>query len=142
MKYNVIIADDFEHDIELVALELKKTGRFKIIHKATDGGDVIRYLEGRFPFNDHDLFPLPHLLLLDLKMLKVDGFQVLRWIKTHAFPIVTFVVTGYEMENYIALARTLGAAAIFFKPLSKQDVTQMIALAERLIASLVAGSGG
>lgn len=142
MKYNVIIADDFENDIELVAFELKRTGRFKIIHKARDGGDVIQYLEGRPPFNDHVLFPLPHLLLLDLKMLKVDGFQVLRWIKNHAFPIITFIVTGYELENYIATTRALGAAAIFFKPLSGQDVQQMVVLAERLIAELVEGSAG
>lgn len=137
MKYNVIIADDFEHDIELVGLELKRTGRFKIIHKAKDGGEVIQYLEGRDPFNDHDLFPLPHLLMLDLKMLKVDGFQVLSWIKRHKFPIVTFIVTGYDLENYTALARVLGAAAIFFKPLSQQDVQQMIILAERMIVELV-----
>lgn len=142
MKYNVIIADDFEHDIELVAIELKHTGKFNIIHRAQDGIEVIQYLEGRPPFNDHELFPLPHLLLLDIKMRKVDGFQVLRWIREHQFPIVTFIVTGFELENYTALARSLGAAAIFFKPLSRDNVEHMIYLAERLVAGLVDSSAG
>jgi len=140
MKYNVIIADDFEHDIELVAIELKQTGKFNIVHKAQDGIEVIQYLEGHPPFNDRNLFPLPHFLMLDLKMRKVDGFQVLRSIKERQFPIVTFVVTGFELENYTALARGLGAAAIFFKPLSRDNVEHMIFLAERLVTDLVESS--
>lgn len=137
MKYNVIIADDFEHDIELATLELKRSGKFRVIHKARDGEEVLQYLEGRPPFSDRDIFPLPQLLLLDLKMLKVNGLHVLGWIKEHKFPIISFVLTGFEVQHYVAMARALGATAIFFKPLAREDVQQMIVLAERMVAARV-----
>src|SRR4051812_7752571 len=84
LKCQVLVADDLPDDLTLLVRALKDVTHFRISHMARDGEEVIAYLEGRAKYADRARYPFPHLLILDLKMPRVDGFGVLRWVQEHA----------------------------------------------------------
>ena len=83
------------------------------LHKVKDGQEAMDYLEGREPFTDRKQYPLPDIILLDLKMPRVDGFQFLKWRRERAsdnvslIPVV--VMSGSDLDEDIREAYTLGA---------------------------------
>ena len=85
---------------------------------------MIAYLNGAGPFSDRDKFPLPGVLLLDLKMPNVSGFEVLEWWKSqpHLAELVIVVVSGNREMQEIARAYQLGARSFISKPLSDRDL--------------------
>lgn len=129
MKYDVIIADDLDQHVELLSDTLKTADRFNVVFKAFDGREVIDYLSGRPPFNDRSLFPVPQLVFLDLRMLQVDGFQVLHWIKQQRAPVLPIIVTSFANPESANKATDLGAAAVFNKPLRPEDTLSIIQIA-------------
>src|SRR5690349_8161125 len=94
----ILLAEDREDDIILVQKAFEKGGIHNPLFVVRDGQDAIDYLSGVFPFSDRDRFPNPGLLLLDLKMPRVDGFEVLRWLKTqpNLAPLRVVVLTSSE----------------------------------------------
>lgn len=131
LKYNVIIADDLQQHIESLAETLKAAGRFNVVFKASDGREVIEYLSGKPPFDDRQTHPLPHVVLLDIRMLHVGAFQVLRWIGENHVPVVTIVVTSFANPDFEATAKALGAAAVLSKPLTPDDALCIAQLASQ-----------
>lgn len=129
MKYNVAIADDLEQHIELLSDTLDAAKEFNVVFKASDGKEVIEYLSGKPPFNDRNRFPMPHVVMLDLRMLQVDGFQVLRWIKENRAPVLPIVATSFASPEFEARAMALGASAVLSKPLSPEDILSIVQLA-------------
>jgi CheY-like chemotaxis protein len=129
MNYNVIIADDLEQHVELLSDTLEAAKEFNVVFKASDGKEVIEYLSGTPPFNDRNRFPMPHVLMLDLRMLQVDGFQVLRWVKENRAPVLPIVATSFASPEFEARAMALGAAALLSKPLSPEDILSIVQLA-------------
>ena len=83
-----------------------------------DENVLIDYLSGRPPFSDRERFVLPGLLLLDLKMPRCDGFEVLAWLRLRpqfaALPVVMFSASISEADAKRALQ--LGAADYYSKP--------------------------
>jgi CheY-like chemotaxis protein len=86
------------------------------VHNGLEG---LAYLKGLPPFEDRSRHPLPDLVILDLYMPEVDGFEVLAWIRDHyegaPFPVV--VLTSSVRPEDEARARELGAASVHKKPL-------------------------
>jgi CheY-like chemotaxis protein len=77
----ILIVDDQEDDVILMRLSLKKGGVENPIYDVRSGEEAIDYLTGGGKYQDRDRYPLPTLILLDLKMHGIDGFDVLRWIR-------------------------------------------------------------
>src|ERR1700741_4399127 len=88
----VLVADDSEDDRILLKRALENGSRLQVIGQVSNGRDLIAYLKGHEHFNDRDKYPLPDLLLLDLKMPYKDGFEVLSWLRTQDFRHLTVVV--------------------------------------------------
>jgi CheY-like chemotaxis protein len=86
---------------------------------AKDGQQAIDYLLGRGEFSDRTQFPLPDIILLDLKMPHVSGFDFLRWRREKApetlsgIPVV--VLSGSDMDQDVSEAFTLGASRYMVK---------------------------
>ncbi len=111
-KYGVLVVDDSEDDRHFMRLLLRNNPRLKIIGEARDGEEAISYLSGIDAFADRTKFPFPDVVLLDLKMPKRTGFEVLEWVQTQPFKdLVVIVVSGSVLPQDAARSLELGAAA-------------------------------
>jgi len=125
---NILLAKDNETDALLLKRAIQVAGvkaNLQIVH---DGQEAVDYLSGRNSFADRALHPLPRLMLLDLKMPKLDGFQVLRILRTDLrftqLPVI--VLTSSENPSDIKRAYELGATSYFCKPGSVEGLDEMI----------------
>jgi len=93
-----------------------------------DGMEAIAYLSGQSPFNDRAKYPMPTIILMDLKMPRRNGFEVLEWM--HNQPeiklIPTIVVTSSTLQEDVTRAYRLGANAVMNKPVDKDSLLQML----------------
>ena len=77
----ILIAEDREDDVLLIRRSLERAQILNPTQFVRNGEEVIAYLKGEGKFSNRDEYPLPSLLLLDLKMPRTDGFEVLSWIR-------------------------------------------------------------
>ena len=134
----VLVADDSENDRELLKKAVQKVGgRLRVIGEVSNGSDVIAYLKGHQHYKDREKFPLPDLLLLDLKMPLKDGFEVLTWLRTQSFRNLKVVVLTDSMHaEHIKRALDLGADLFQVKPRMPHDLHAMIlALEDHLLSA-------
>ncbi len=84
-----------------------------------DGAEAVAYLKGEGKFSNRSEYPLPELMLLDLKMPRMDGFAVLRWMRAQRglSSIRVIVLTSCENIRDVNLAYKLGANSFLVKPL-------------------------
>lgn len=95
-----------------------------------DGVEAIRYLSGEGKYADRKLFPMPLLVLLDLNMPRVNGFEVLAWIQKHAktrFPLV-ITLSYSHIESDIRKAYELGTSAYIAKPVDLDSSVSLVRL--------------
>jgi len=115
----ILLAEDREDDIVLIRQAFKKGGVPQPTHVVRDGEQAIAYLAGYGEYANRAEYPLPSLLLLDLKMPRLDGFDVLNWIKKQpglrALRVV--VLTSSEHIFDVNRAYDLGANSFLVKPL-------------------------
>ena len=106
----------------------EKVGLPTTLHFVSDGQEVIDYLLGAGQFADRALHPLPDLLLLDLKMPRVDGFQVLSWVRQQPglkrVPAVIFSSSGEEED--VNQAYDLGANSYLMKPHESEELLGIV----------------
>ena len=136
----ILIAEDDENDLVILSWAFKQAGlSHRLVHVA-DGEAAIAYLRGDASYADRFKYPLPDLLLLDLKMPKVTGFDVLAWLQTqpelHEIPVV--VLSGSELEDDKLAVTQLGANDFQTKP---SDFRQAIKIVQELDARWLNGAG-
>jgi CheY-like chemotaxis protein len=129
LKRTILVADDDQNDVFFLRRAFQKSGVDHSVVHVSDGQEAIDYLRGDADYGDRARFPLPVLLLLDLKMPKVDGFDVLHWLKGRSelkeLPVV--VLSSSSREDDIERARSLGADDYRVKP---ADFEQLLVLAQ------------
>jgi CheY-like chemotaxis protein len=115
----ILLAEDREEDVILIQKAFERGKIRNPLAVVRHGEEAISYLAGIGRFSDRQRYPFPVLVLLDLKMPRVDGFDVLRWIKRQpALAAVRVVVlTSSEDIRDVNLAYQLGATSILVKPL-------------------------
>ncbi len=123
----ILLAEDSEDDAFVVRSTLKKAGVLNPVLVVDDGAKAVAYLRGDGFFADRDLFPLPDVLLLDLKLPKLSGFGVLEWWRTqpHLSYILVIVLSGYHDLESVKRAYALGARSFLMKPCSVEDVLNL-----------------
>src|SRR4051812_24188581 len=123
----ILLAEDREEDIILVEKAFQKGGIENPIFVVRDGEEAINYLAGVGRFADRLQYPLPILLLLDLKMPGTDGFDVLRWIKTRSElrALRVVVLTSSDAIRDVNRAYQLGASSFLVKPVDFYNTVEM-----------------
>ena len=117
---HILLIEDNRMDIELTLDAFRERRLNNAIHVAPGGQEGLDYLLGHGEFADRDKFPLPDLILLDLKMPVVDGHEVLQQIKQ--FPVLkripVIVLSSSKEEGDRALTYDNGANSYLVKPVS------------------------
>jgi CheY-like chemotaxis protein len=117
-RCQILLVDDDANDVVLVTRAFTAIESDDQIQHAEDGEDAVAYLQGEGKYADRDTFPLPSLVLLDLKLPRMTGFEVLGWVRSQAslkrLPIV--VVTSSNVRNDVNYAYELGANSYVTKP--------------------------
>lgn len=123
----ILIAEDNEDHVILLRRALKKGAVLNPLFVVSDGEEAIAYLKGEGKFADRYEYPLPGLLLLDLKMPKKDGFEVLEWIRQQPYlkRLRVVVLTTSDSPADIDRAYELGANSFIVKPLEKQQFLEV-----------------
>ena len=116
----VLVAEDREDDLFMLRRSFEQVGFDTPVQYVRDGEQAIAYLAGKGRFADRAEYPLPSVLLLDLKMPRKNGFEVLEWIRVqpHLVALRTIVLTTSEDVFEVNRAYKLGAASFLTKPLN------------------------
>jgi len=115
----VLVAEDDPNDVHLMELAAQKVAcanvSFQIVR---DGEEAVAYLKGEAPFEDRRKYPLPDLALLDVRMPRLDGFQVLDWIRNAPGlkKLKVFVWADSQFDADVQRATRGGADRIIPKP--------------------------
>jgi CheY-like chemotaxis protein len=125
-----------ENDTILTKLGLEHAGLKHPIYSVLGGLEAIAYLNGDPPYRDRGRYPLPFLVLLDIKMPRVDGFDVLRWVRQQPrfANLPEVMLTGSEDGREANTAYQLGASSFFVKSLDFANAAELSRSVERLIA--------
>lgn len=128
MPVEILLVEDNLNDAELSLYALRKFKIANQIHHARDGAEALDYIFG--PQHDLESAPaqLPRLILLDLKLPKVDGQEVLRKLKSSEFTrtIPVVVLTSSREERDILESYNLGANSYIVKPIDFEQFTQAV----------------
>jgi two-component system response regulator len=114
----ILLVEDNPRDAELTVRALKKKNLADHLHHVEDGVEALDFLLGRGKYNGRDSSDMPKVVLLDLKLPRVNGLEVLRAMKsdqrTQAVPVV--IVTSSAEDPDIQTAYQLGANSYVLKP--------------------------
>ena len=125
---SILLVDDNEHDVFLIQRVLTKTGIDAEIIVANDGTEALDFLFGRGRYNGKSPDQLPTIVLLDLKMPQVDGFEVLRQTRastvTRNLPIVMLSTSTEESD--IIRCYDLGCNAFVSKQINYEQFFESI----------------
>lgn len=124
----LLVAEDDENDALLLQRALRRAeAAFRMVRVA-NGEELVDYLHGRGPYQDRATYPLPDLVLLDLKMPKMDGFDVLRWRQqtesVHRLPVIVF--SSSTLDRDISQAYRLGANSYVVKPMRSDALDGLV----------------
>src|SRR5205814_6227935 len=122
----ILQVEDDPNDVFFLQHAMKKAGVANPVQVASDGQQAIDYLKGAGRFADREKFPVPCLVLLDLKLPYVMGLDVLRWIRKQPGTAVPVVMLSASAEDAdIATAYRLGANAFLTKPSEASKLVEM-----------------
>src|SRR5213594_255676 len=124
----ILVAEDDESHVALLKRAFHLAGILTPLHVVHDGDETIAYLKGEGKFAQRNEFPLPDLLLVDLKMPRTDGFQVIQWIRQQPelATLRIVVLTTSEAVRDINKAYQLGANSFLTKPVVFEDFKNTI----------------
>jgi two-component system response regulator len=124
----ILLVEDNSSDVLLTKRALKKGHFVGKLAVAEDGEEALEYLFGTRGYTARDIIKLPTLILLDLKMPKVDGLEVLRHIRangmTRTLPVV--ILTSSKEEQDVAASYDLGANSYIQKPVNSAKFEEVI----------------
>jgi len=117
---HILLVEDNRMDVELTLDAFKEARLLNTIYVSPNGQDALNYLFGRGKYTDRITYPIPNLVLLDLKLPGVDGFEVLRQVKSapilRRLPVI--ILTSSKEEGDRALTYDIGANSYIVKPVS------------------------
>jgi CheY-like chemotaxis protein len=124
----VLHVDDDPNDAELLKTATAKAGVSVLIQNVEDADQAVAYLTGAGVYADRRQYPFPSLVLLDLKLPRVNGVDLLKWIRTQPAlertPVV--VLSGSELRDHMKEAYAVGASSYIVKPVAFGGLVAMV----------------
>jgi len=116
--HTILLADDNDDDLFLMLSIFRKLGICNPVRTVCDGKEAISYFKGEGQYSDRTKYPLPAIVLLDLNMPRVNGFEFLEWLRsTEPFRQITVHILSASMRQIdVQRALALGANAYLVKP--------------------------
>ena len=126
-QYPVLYVEDNADDVLLLRHAFKRADILDPVQFAQDGQEAIDYLAGAEKFSDRQKYPMPRLVLLDLKLPKKTGIEVLQWIREQPalrkLPVI--ILSASAQKSDVARCYELGANAFLVKPSSIDTLGDM-----------------
>jgi len=115
---NLLLAEDNPDDVFFFRNAFKKAEVSGMLHAVCDGVEAVAYLKGEAAYHDRASYPFPDVLLLDLNMPRMDGFEVLEWVRTDAkcSRLIVHVLSYSARDADVARAYELHANSYIIKP--------------------------
>ncbi len=125
---SILLVEDSPEDVFFLQRAFKKSGVTNPVQIAEDGKKAMEYLEGLGVYGDRVTYPLPALVLLDLKIPFVKGLDVLAWIRgrTDLAKVIVIVFTSSALDSDISHAYSLVANSYTIKPPSSDKLSEFI----------------
>lgn len=125
----ILLVEDNEHDAEMTMRALRKSNFLNELHWVKDGVEALDFIYGRGSYESRNPGQLPKLMLLDLKMPRLDGHEVLQQLKsderTRALPVV--VMTSSNEDRDVFESYQLGVNGYVTKPVQFSEFTEAVA---------------
>lgn len=124
----ILYAEDEADDVLFLELALKRTRSPHRLRAVPDGAQAIDYLAGKALFNDRSRYPLPALILLDINMPKINGLEVLQWIRQqpHFASVPVLMLTSSMRPEDMERASRLGANEYLLKPSDPSKLVELV----------------
>jgi CheY-like chemotaxis protein len=124
----ILHVEDDPNDTLLLEHACQKAGVVYDLQAVNDGDQAIAYLRGLNDFSDRMKHPLPQLILLDLKMPRVSGFDVLSWMRSEqsmsGVPVVVLTSSNHDAD--VKRAYDLGAKSYLVKPVGFDALVELV----------------
>ncbi len=125
----ILLVEDNQDDVFAIQRALERSRILNPLRLLTDGQQALEYLSGTGDYVQRDLYPLPFIMFLDLKLPYVDGFEVLAWVRQRPElqSLVSIVLTGSSESRDREEAYGLGARSYLVKPPTTRSVLEIFA---------------
>ena len=129
----ILLVEDSEDDLFLIRKAFERAQVPNPLYCVNSGREALDYLAGEGKFANRAEYPLPDLMLLDLKMPEIDGFDVLRWVKRQASlaSLRVVVLTSSDAIRDVNQAYQLGANSFLVKPMDFDRFTETVRMLQR-----------
>lgn len=129
----ILLIEDDPEAADLLQLALKKAGLRRPLRVLSDGDAAIAYLSSEPPYENREANPPPCLLLLDLKLPRKSGLEVLAWLRSriNTRPLPVVMITSSAAESDIEEALKLGIRAYCIKPSDFEDLKKLARMIRR-----------
>jgi CheY-like chemotaxis protein len=127
-RLNILVAEDNADDVFFLQQAIKKAGVDCCLNSACDGIEALAYLNGEGAFGDRAAYPFPDILLLDLNMPGMNGFEVLEWVRKDArcTRLVVHVMSASSRDLDIQKAYDLRANSYVVKPSRIDELVRFV----------------
>jgi len=123
----ILHVDDDSNDLVLFQHACQKADLRCNLQNVEDGDQAINYLRGAEEFADRERYPLPTLVLLDLKMPRLNGFDVLTWLRSNeqlrSTPVIVLSSSNHDAD--VKRAYDLGASSYLVKPVGFDSLVEI-----------------
>jgi CheY-like chemotaxis protein len=124
----ILVVEDTEDDVFFLKRALREADVANPVQVVIDGQQALDYLDGKGEYADREQYPLPFLVLLDLKLPYVMGLEVLKWIRERPElnEVLVAVLTSSQQDSDVEETRRLGGNYYLVKPPSRQKLVELI----------------
>lgn len=124
----ILLIDDDDNERFFFEQATRKSGAGHTLRSVRDAYEATRYLRGHVQYADRQTFPLPNVILCDLKMPGMNGFEFLQWVRNHpeCYVIPTLIFSNSALEADVRKAYQLGASSFITKPFTVAQMSDLL----------------